>query len=124
MNMANTKDAALLKPKKTFTLKLSLPELVHLRDLFSVSLPVDLKETVSQSLASSQGRQLVETKLWNKIVNLCNEGSVPLDDEAPDFIITVTAAPELGVFEIASGGHEEDEPSGLEADDDADGDDE
>lgn len=92
---------ALLKPKRSFTLKLSLAELVHLRDLFSIALPVDLKATVSQSLASGQGRQVVETKLWNKIVALCKEATIPLDEEAPDFIITVTAPPELGVFEVA-----------------------
>lgn len=91
----------LLKPKRAFTLKLSLAELVHLRDLFSIALPIDLKATVSQSLASGQGRQVVETKLWNKIVNLCKEATIPLDEEAPDFIITVTSPPELGVFEVA-----------------------
>lgn len=100
---------ALLKPKRTFTLKLSLAELVHLRDLFSISLPVDLKTTVSQSLAVGQGRQVVETKLWNKVVNLCKEGLVPMDDEAPDFIVTVTAPPELGVFEVASDVHQADQ---------------
>ncbi len=117
-SMTNTKDVPALKPKKTFTLKLSLVELVHIRDLFSVLLPVDLKQTVSQSLAASQGRQLIETKLWNKIVTLCNEGGVPLDDEAPDFIITVTAAPELGVFEISPERAEDEVSSGLDEDDD------
>ena len=102
---------ALLKPKRTFTLKLSLAELVHLRDLFSISLPVDLKTTVSRSLAVGQGRQVVETKLWNKIVNLCKEGLVPMDDEAPDFIVTVTAPPELGVFEVAADIHPSDQLS-------------
>ena len=92
---------ALLKPKRSFTLKLGLAELIHLRDLFSISLPVDLKTTVSQSLAAAQGRRVVETKLWNKVVSLCKEGAVPLDEEAPDFIVTVTAPPELGVFEVA-----------------------
>jgi hypothetical protein len=97
-----TDKEALLKPKRIFTLKLSLAELAHLRDLFSIALPVDLKSTVSQSLAAGQGRQVVETKLWNKVVNLCKEASLPLGEEAPDFIITVTAPPELGVFEIAA----------------------
>lgn len=115
--MSDNKEA-LLKPKKTFTLKLSLVELVHLRDLFSVALPVDLKTTVSQSLASGLGRQLVETKLWNKIATLCKEGNIPLDDEAPDFIVTATAPPELGVFEVASEVHHVDdsEDSGDEED--------
>jgi len=116
-NMEN-KHSALLKPKKTFTLKLSLPELVHIRDLFSISLPVDLKTTVSQSLAASQGRQIVETKLWNKLVSLCTEGEIPLNEEAPDFIITVTAPPELGVFEVATDYVQQEEQT--EEDDDSD----
>ena len=105
--MSTEKDAQLLKPKKTFSLRLTLAELIHLRDLFSIALPMDLKTTVSQSLAHSQGRQLIETKLWNKLVALCKEGSIPLDEEAPDFIVTVVAPPELSVFEIASEPREE-----------------
>ena len=108
---------ALLKPKKTFLLKLSLVELVHLRDLFSISLPIDLKSTVSQSLATGQGRQLVETKLWNKIVALCKEATIPLDEEAPDFIITVTSPPELGVFEVAPDPRLQEEEEGSEEED-------
>jgi len=100
--MSTEKDTQLLKPKKTFSLRLTIAELVHLRDLFSIALPVDLKTTVSQSLAHGQGRQLVETKLWNKLVALCKEGNIPLAEEAPDFIVTVTSPPELSVFEIAS----------------------
>jgi len=117
MKMSN-KDLA-LKPKKTFSLKLSVLELVHLRDLFSIVLPVDLKSTVSQSLAAGQGRQLIETKLWNKISSLCSEGGIPLGEEAPDFIVTVTAPPELGVFEVAPEHDDDDEPAGLEDDDDS-----
>jgi hypothetical protein len=74
---------------------------------------------VSQSLAIGQGRQIVETKLWNKIVNLCKEGSVPLEEESPDFIITVTAPPELGVFEVASDYDQSSEPA-PDSEDDAD----
>lgn len=94
------KEAEELKPKKNFTLKLSKQELLHLRDVFSVMLPPDMKLTVSQSLASSQGRHLVETKLWNKVSSLCAEAQIPVGDEAPDFIITLTAPPSLGVFEM------------------------
>jgi len=95
-----------LKPKKSFSLRLSKQELVHLRDLFSVMLPADMKSTVSQSLASIRDRQLVESKLWNKIISLCNEAEIPLADAAPDFVISMTAQPQLGVFEMIS---EEDE---------------
>jgi hypothetical protein len=118
--MDNSREA-LLKPKKIFTLKLSLAELIHLRDLFSISLPVDLKTTVSQSLAIGQGRQIVETKLWNKLVNLCKEGGIPLEEESPDFIITVTAPPELGVFEVASDYDRSSEQSSDSEEEDADG---
>lgn len=114
-----SKDNNLLKPKRSFTLKLNIAELVHLRDLFSISLPVDLKTTVSQSLAHSQSRQVIETKLWNKVVSLCKEGGVPLDEEAPDFIVTVTASPELGVFEIAPE-RSESEDGDQESDDEND----
>jgi len=109
--MENQKDG-FLKPKKVFTLKLSKHELVHLRDLFSISLPVDLKTTVSQALALNQDRQMVETKLWNKIVALCQESNIPLDEESPDFVVTVTAAPPLGVFEVVSEDSQEEEEGG------------
>jgi hypothetical protein len=112
----------LLKPKRIFNLKLSLVELAHLRDLFSIALPVDLKSTVSQSLAVGQGRQVVETKLWNKVVALCKEASLPLGEEAPDFIITVTAPPELGVFEVAA--DPQSVSDGPEADEEGDDEDE
>ena len=94
------KDLEEIKPKKNFALKLSKQELLHLRDIFSVLLPPDMKLTVSQSLAASQGRHLVETKLWNKISSLCSEAEIPVGDEAPDFVITLTSPPSLGVFEM------------------------
>jgi len=87
-------------PKKTFSLKLTRQELLHLRDLFSILLPPDMKLSVSQALASSQGRHLVETKLWNKVANLCSEASIPTGDDASDFVITICAPPTLGVFEM------------------------
>jgi len=105
------KEAAELNPKKSFSLKLSKQELVHLRDLFSVMLPADMKFTVSQSLASIRDRQLVESKLWNKVISLCTEAEVPLGDSAPDFVVSITAQPQLGVFEMIT----EDEDEAAEA---------
>jgi len=90
------------KPKKTFTLKLSKSELTHLRDLFGILLPVEMKSTVSQTLAAGQGKHLLESKLWNKISQLCNEAKIPLGDEAPDFIVSINSPPSLGVFEMVS----------------------
>jgi len=91
-----------LKPKKNFSLRLSKQELVHLRDLFGVLLPPDMRSTISQSLASSQERPLVESKLWGKIISLCNEAEIPMGDDAPDFVVTISGPPQLGVFEMIS----------------------
>lgn len=107
-----------LKPKKSFVLKLTKADLVHLRDLFGILLPADMKMTISQALAASQGRHLFESKLWNKISSLCHEAGIPTGDESPDFIVAMTAPPQLGVFEMMSEGssHGDDQvPSGLEA---------
>lgn len=105
-----------LKPKKAFSLKLSRPELTHLRDLFSVLLPADMKATVSQALAANQGKHLLESKLWNKVVQLCGEAQIPMGDEAPDFIVSISSPPSLTVFEMVSEAavSEEDIPRGIE----------
>lgn len=98
-----------LKKRKTFRLRLTKFELVHLRDLFSVSLPLDLKKTVSQALAESEERVFVETRLWLKIVEACKEARVPLDDDAPDFICAAASAPPIGVFKLAQEPNEQTE---------------
>lgn len=112
-----------VKQRKTFMLRLTKFELLHLRDLFSVALPPEMKETLSQRLAQSQDRALVEAKLWQKLAQACHQVGLPMDDDAPDFIVAASASPPIGVFELA---HEpvsqqpekESEPSGLfDADD-------
>jgi hypothetical protein len=90
------------KPKKNFSLRLSKQEIVHLRDLFAVLLPPDMRSTISQSLAASQKRSLVESKLWGKIISLCNEAEIPMGDDAPDFVVTISGPPQLGIFEMVS----------------------
>lgn len=90
------------KRRKIFDLRLSKYELLHLRDLFSILLPVSLKETVSQKLALSQERVLVEAMLWQKIAKICEEANIPLGEDAPDFIMSTVSTPEIGVFELAT----------------------
>lgn len=106
-----------IKTKQVFSLRLSKQELLHLRDLFGVLLPADMKATISQSLAASQGRHLIESKLWNKLSSLCEEANIPCGDEAPDFIVTMSAPPQLGVFEMMPEilEQEEDIPGGLQS---------
>lgn len=96
------------KKRKTYDLRLTKFELVHLRDLFSVLLPPDAVQTLSQSLASLAGRPLVETMLWKKIADACELAELPVGEDAPDFIVAPTSPPPISVFQVAS------EPDGEE----------
>lgn len=97
--------------RKTFPLKLTKFELIHLRDLFSITLPIELKQTVSQALAEAEGRPLVETRLWQKLVTAFEEAELPVNDDAPDFVVAAlpAAAPSISVFRMA---HEPQESGG------------
>ena len=90
-----------IKRRKTFPLRLNKFELLHLRDLFGVMLPPELKTTLSQQLALSQDRALIEAKLWQKLAALCAEAELPMGDDAPDFVVAAAGAPPVGVFELA-----------------------
>lgn len=90
------------KKRKTFKVRLTKLELLHLRDLFSVMLPPEMKETLSQRLAQLQNRSLVESKLWQKVAMACDEAELPMNDDAPDFVVAVASTPSIGVFELAN----------------------
>ena len=85
---------------KTYELALNAEELLHLRDLFGVHLPPDMSQTVSQFLANTEGRALHEAKLWDKLSKLCERANVPLDDEAPDYVIAPTGPTPMGVYRL------------------------
>lgn len=102
------------KPKKTLELKLTPIEVVHLRDLFSVILTSEMKSTVSQALARTQSRSLVESKLWQKVVEVCKRSRIPVGDEAPDFVVAATGAPSVNVFELSRGDTDEETTSSDE----------
>jgi hypothetical protein len=91
-----------VKKRKTFELRLTKFELLHLRDLFSVVLPPDVKKTLSQSLAELEERPLVETMLWNKVSEACDLAGIPTGPDAPDYVISINSPPGLGVFQLAS----------------------
>jgi hypothetical protein len=90
------------RKRKTFTLRLSKFELIHLRDLFSVILATETKQTVSQALAQVEERSLIESRLWQRVVKACKEAGIPLDDDAPDFVVAAAASPPVGVFRLAT----------------------
>lgn len=88
------------KFKKKF--KLNKDELLHLRDLFSISMSNNPQITASQALATLEGRQLVEAKLWRRFAKFCTSAGISLDDDAPDFIIVPVGLPQLEVFRSPS----------------------
>lgn len=90
-----------VRSRKIFTLKLSKFELIHLRDLFSVLLSTDAKQTVSQALAVVEDRTVIEARLWQRVAEACKGAELPTDDDAPDFICAAAASPPVGVFRIA-----------------------
>lgn len=90
-----------IKKRKTYDLRLTRTELAHLRDLFSVALPPDTKKTLSQHLAELEDRVYVEDKLWSKLSEVLCDAGIPIDDEAPDFIVAPTAPPNMGVFHFS-----------------------
>ena len=100
-----------IKRRKTFELRLTKFELLHLRDLFSVIITPELGKTLSQSLAELEDRPMVEKILWGKLSNVCQEAELPVESEAPDYVIAPTSAPGLGVFQLASEPLTEDQAS-------------
>lgn len=104
------------KVVKTFEVSLTRFDLIHLRDLFSVILP-NAEETVSQSLASLEKRNLVEANLWQKIQAACRTAKVQLLDKAPDYVIVTVGQPVMGVFQLATDPDEQDEKAEEESSD-------
>lgn len=97
-----------VKKRKTYELRLTKYELLHLRDMFSIFLPSGDK-TLSQSLAEVESRPMVESAVWRKVAEACTAAELPLGDEAPDYVIASIGTPALGVFQIASEPSEEDQ---------------
>jgi len=110
-----------IKKKKIVQVTLTKYELLHLRDLMSITLPPDGSHTVSSSLAATENRQFVESILWKKISEACMQAGLPVGEEAPDYIVSPTGMTPLGVFQVSS------DPMGSQenyADDEDDEDDE
>ena len=103
-----------IKKRKTYELRLTKFELLHVRDLLSVALPPDVKKTLSQALAELENRILVETSLWNKVSDLCEVAGLPTGDDAPDYVVAPSSAPPLDVFQLASEPPDEGDDDGDE----------
>jgi len=89
-----------VKKQRTFDLHLTRFELLHLRDLMGILLPPDGALTVSQALASTEDRSIIESILWDKVSKLCVDARLPTESEAPDYIVAPLAPPPMGIFQV------------------------
>jgi len=89
-----------VKKQSSFELSLTRYELLHLRDLMGILLPPDGAQTISQALASTEDRTLIESMLWGKVSSLCELAKLPLNSEAPDYIVAPISPPPMGIFQI------------------------
>lgn len=103
-----------IKKRKTYDLRLTKFELLHLRDMFSVVLPPDASKTLSQALAELEGRTLVESMLWKKIHTAAEAAGLPVGDDAPDYVVAHAGTPALSVFQITT------DPRGDDSEDESD----
>lgn len=78
-------------------LHLTLDELKHIRDLFSVTIQPS-SNTVSEMLAIVEKREDLEKTLWEKVFELCKSSNLPVEEKAPDFVVGVADLPPLGLF--------------------------
>lgn len=101
--------------KVKYKLKLTKPQLEHLRDLLGVLLPPETKTTVSEALAASENRQADEIMLWERVKKTCLKAGVTVGEDAPDFVVTLESHPTLSVFKMS-----EDEEEDCEEDVDDD----
>lgn len=102
-----------IKQKKTYEVRFTKFELLHLRDLMSISLPPEGQNTISETLASLENRITIESSLWKKLTDACVAVGLPVGDNAPDYIVAPSGMAPLGVFQLAS-----EPPAGLEDDED------
>lgn len=105
-----------LTPQPTWELRLTKTQLVHLRDLLSILLPPDGSRTVSQALAAAEARVVAETQLWSDVSQLCRKAKIPVNKEAPDFVVMTTGAPQLDVVRIMEDPYAEEQDATLDGD--------
>ena len=94
---------------KTYEVRLTKLELLHIRDLFNVRLPPDGDKTVSVALAEAEGRPVIESGCWRKFGPAFEAAGVEVGDAAPDHMVIPTGMAPMTVMPIASEPQDEDE---------------
>lgn len=101
-SIGRIKEVSMSKEKRVlnYDLRITKSELIHVRDLLSVKVPNDEDMTISEMIAKSEIREEADIQLWKKIVKLCKEANVAVEDEAPDYTIGITSTPKMYVFRV------------------------
>lgn len=88
------------KPEpKIIELKLTQNQLLHIRDLMSVSLAGEDERSISLELASkNKVGAYDENELWNVIVDACKEANIPIEHDVPDYKIALSIQPKLFII--------------------------
>lgn len=91
------------KKRKSGVLNIEIDELQLLRDVMSVV--IESREgppgvRVSDIVADFTKLSEAEQRLWKKVKNLCVELQVPVEKEAPDYVITMVDKPFVNIFEV------------------------
>lgn len=86
----------------TFTLEVTQAELAHIRDLMSVLLPPTGELTLGQSIGLQEGRPYVDSVLFRKVYQACEEAGVPTGQAAPDFGLSLASVPQITVTRVTT----------------------
>ena len=98
--------------KDLFKVKLTKVQLTHLRDMLGIVLPPDTKTTVSEALATIENRRFDEMKLWEKVKKACVKADIPVENDAPDFVVSMESHPTLSVYKLSEDDDEDGECCG------------
>jgi len=96
------------RESKIVDLKLTENQLLHIRDLMSITLAGEDDRSISSELATKNNvGPYVENKLWVIIVNACQEANIPIEYDVPDYKIALSIQPKLFIIKDDEEGENE-----------------
>jgi hypothetical protein len=88
--------------RKSIELKLTRAELEHIRDMMSVMVAKTRTKTLSVLLSEHKNSTGQEARLWKKILELCDENSITVGKDAPDYLVGVINNPTFAMITLPS----------------------
>lgn len=89
------------KELETFEVKLTKPELEHLRDVMSVLIPSD-EDPISISVVLAKAKSSLEAEqlLWQKLVKVFETAEVDMEDDVPNYMVTPVTIPAMSICQV------------------------